>query len=1523
MSEFRQKKLLDARLRSVWRRDRTLHRTAGLLTFFRWALLLFLVGMAVDWLFGLPSAGRVVLLVALLSCALYKAWHSGWRHLRRFDASHAALRVEKKHGGLESLLVTAVQFGDPRSIVGGSEALREKTCLLAEEAAGPLRPEEAVSYKRLRRFALLVLIPLLTIGGFAVVNGPFLAAGFGRIFAPWLAIEYPTRTLIKIENGDRIVKEGEGLRLVAEISGEVPESVKIILRTGKGKPRERKLAVTNGLSEYEAETVFRSFDYRIAAGDAESDWHTVQVVSAPRIERAEVTLEFPEYTRRPVETAEALTLTVPEGTKIQWKLALDRAVGKAEFRPAEGEASPLEVRADGRSVTMEQVAAESRAYSFGWVDKEHGFAFSSPRHYLQVAPDRAPGVDLTSPAGNLFATLERDFEFAYRGRDDHGIGEVAIIYRVNKTGETKVVLPAPELGDGGEQKIDWNYREVLQDLVVGDTVSFAVEVADRYPEPDGPHRVRSDTRRVQFLSKEDYLAQIEKQKRRLLTQIRTIYREERGVHDLVRRLDPSADVFVQACQLEAVRQDLMRERLGAIRGRIDAMVEDLAANKVFEEAESAALVKLGADLTRIADAHVRRAASLLRALATVPDGGGDDRNPAVAIAMVDSAARELGLVVLQLGFAEASDVMARELHATAQTQATLRLQTITGNEAGRGDIEEAQTRLAKETARLLAATPRNKESTSIDALIAFTLSRLTNDLIRSGADAKMREAAALVSKADPNRAASLQAEVIASLLQAEFRLRVGAEFEALTIARDFFTAQAAGQKTLREEAGALTTEEFAEQESAIAQAQSGLQRQVQLLLMPEIPAHRPKLFDAAAPAAPPVDSLLTEADSAMGAATAQIKAGDREAAAGHQQGAETAFAELAEITRGRMQAMTQQERMTASVKSFAKQATQLFMIEERLLVLLEQVEDAADDEVHIAFLTTSNQALAEDAEGFRRTIALWNESQGSPGEEYLPLLDSLARIARAVAAASPLLKDNKPDDTIELQEQALDAIEEAAALIEELTKTRSAFAGVLENTGNALAPSPLLVEIEDEQAELTAVTKKAKPEEYPGLVIPQKNLIHAVDAVLSSLDPLAHKIESGTVMLFAKEDMDSAAIGLEEDDVEDTLDAQSFVVESLQKLRATIDKVTPEYRYIREVTGFLYEVVPRSGVIRTEMRQRQEGEEGAPDAEELKDRMERFGGDLKKLTGEQRYADTTAGLVDVIWPVTSSETEVEEALDALVDDTAEMQLLMENLAYLIAPPPLGAIIEEPSDEVKMLHAALSVAAHHKDLSRKTQSSAQDQLTGLAEQQRKLASQCKALFPPPPPPAPEPPAPVEPPVEPAPEPPPEDDAPAEPEVEPADVATEPDEPAPVLEPDAAPAPAPAQPAPHPNIGAAHRHLSEAAASLESGERDAAIASQQQAADALRYFILEYALKYVAVPPPGPPADPAPSDDAAPDDDELLLFMPGALTGERPKGGRLEWQVLGRRDRAALNENFARELPLEYRAILKDYYERLTE
>ena len=101
---------LGSRLRAVWRRTQRKHFSAGLLAMCRWGIPLFLLGMIVDRLVYLPSGGRVAILAVLLCTSLYKAWRHGWRHLQFFDAARTALEVETQHGGLESLLVTAVQL---------------------------------------------------------------------------------------------------------------------------------------------------------------------------------------------------------------------------------------------------------------------------------------------------------------------------------------------------------------------------------------------------------------------------------------------------------------------------------------------------------------------------------------------------------------------------------------------------------------------------------------------------------------------------------------------------------------------------------------------------------------------------------------------------------------------------------------------------------------------------------------------------------------------------------------------------------------------------------------------------------------------------------------------------------------------------------------------------------------------------------------------------------------------------------------------------------------------------------------------------------------------------------------------------------------------------------------------------------------------------------------------------------------------------------------------------------------------
>ena len=119
-----------------------------------------------------------------------------------------------------------------------------------------------------------------------------------------------------------------------------------------------------------------------------------------------------------------------------------------------------------------------------------------------------------------------------------------------------------------------------------------------------------------------------------------------------------------------------------------------------------------------------------------------------------------------------------------------------------------------------------------------------------------------------------------------------------------------------------------------------------------------------------------------------------------------------------------------------------------------------------------------------------------------------------------------------------------------------------------------------------------------------------------------------------------------------------------------------------------------------------------------------------------------------------------------------------------------------------------------------------------------------------------------------------------------------------------------------------HLGKAAAGAKASDRAKALASQKKATEILRHFICEYALKFAVVSPPLDEGD-SPEPEWKETEDMLVLFARGVLTGKRPPDGKLEWEVLGRRDRASLNENFARELPLEYRAILKDYYERLAK
>jgi hypothetical protein len=114
-------------------------------------------------------------------------------------------------------------------------------------------------------------------------------------------------------------------------------------------------------------------------------------------------------------------------------------------------------------------------------------------------------------------------------------------------------------------------------------------------------------------------------------------------------------------------------------------------------------------------------------------------------------------------------------------------------------------------------------------------------------------------------------------------------------------------------------------------------------------------------------------------------------------------------------------------------------------------------------------------------------------------------------------------------------------------------------------------------------------------------------------------------------------------------------------------------------------------------------------------------------------------------------------------------------------------------------------------------------------------------------------------------------------------------------------------------------------MKASARPAAILSLQAADDALRHFVIEQALVLDTAIKPGSSSNEPVVTDAETDDLSMSLanMVSDFVSGEAPKNKRTEWEVLGNRNRAALNQNFARELPLEFRGILKDYYERVAK
>ncbi len=525
---------LAGQLKAAWWLDVRYHLVNGLATAWPCAVGLVLVDFLLDWGLDLPGYARVTLLLVNATLLGWILWTRFWVHVRRYSAMVLALRVEQAHPGLKNLLVSAVQLDEAGVRDGASADLVQVIKRQASARAATIDFGKIVDYRRLRSVLIMAGTALAVLVACVACKPGYCRVLACRMVNPWATVAYPTRTIIHVLTGDLTVRLSDAVRIEARVEGEIPDKGALLVKFG-GASWETLALTRQGAQDFRHifEQLPGNLDYRFKLGDAVSHVYHVNVVRPPQVTAASAKLEYPAYTHLSVEETQTLNLKVPEKTRIQWKLQLDRPITHAELLLENRAPVAMTLASDGQTVTLAEPAEASSSYRFrvGWKFAGREYADDGPTHFLRVIPDVDPRAELIYPVEDEKAALGKLLTISFRAQDEYGLEQVTVVYAVNDRAEQR--RPPEALGGKPvvERDLAWPIKADLSELKEGDILTFALEVAN-----GAGHVVRTKSRRVQFVSEKEYLDYAINRQRKYLGQIRPLYLQERDAADRVREM---------------------------------------------------------------------------------------------------------------------------------------------------------------------------------------------------------------------------------------------------------------------------------------------------------------------------------------------------------------------------------------------------------------------------------------------------------------------------------------------------------------------------------------------------------------------------------------------------------------------------------------------------------------------------------------------------------------------------------------------------------------------------------------------------------------------------------------------------------------------------------------------------------------------------------------------------------------------------------------------------------------------------
>lgn len=416
-------------------------------------------------------------------------WMSG-----RINPVYAAQAIEQSRPGLKNSLINFLLLRPERSELpaGVYQALEQR----AASDLSHVPAEGTVDRTHLVRISYSLLAVVVICCLYKLLSPKDPLTSMARLLVPWSSWNAPTRVSIAdVEPGDTRAFHDEFVEVSAVVRGvRRGEPVTLFYSTEDGQTVDQAIEMTLPADSYRyratlpagAKGLQQTVSYYLAAGDARSATHRVEVQTAPAILVQQVDYDYPAYTGLADRSVQRQgDLRAIQGTQVTIIAAANRDIAKADLDFDCDGTSDLKVKVEGRQ------AVASFALNLGKDNKpEHAsyqLRFTDPdgknnpqpiRHRVEVQADEPPQVEIVQPTeGETQLAANGVLLMAVRARDpDFALRTVTLL--AERGGERIVEEQLLSVPHTGEFRGTYLFDAAQQKLKPGQEVLYWAEARD-------------------------------------------------------------------------------------------------------------------------------------------------------------------------------------------------------------------------------------------------------------------------------------------------------------------------------------------------------------------------------------------------------------------------------------------------------------------------------------------------------------------------------------------------------------------------------------------------------------------------------------------------------------------------------------------------------------------------------------------------------------------------------------------------------------------------------------------------------------------------------------------------------------------------------------------------------------------------------------------------------------------------------------------------------------------------------------